>query len=80
MKGCMKIQVPSSITATNLRPDMLLLSESTKQLGIIELTVPSKIRIEVSNKLKKAKYAPLAEETKQKGWRVPIWAVEVGCK
>ena len=30
--------------------------------------------------LKKAKYAPLVEEVRQKGWRVNIWAVEVGCK
>ena len=78
LNGGMKI--PSSITVTNLRPDMILLSESTKQLGIIELTVPSENRIEVSSELKKAKYAPLAEEAKQKGWRVRIWAVEVGCK
>ena len=59
---------------------MLLMSESTKQLGIIELTVPSENRIEVSSELKKAKYTPLAEEAKQKGWRVRIWAVEVGCR
>ena len=78
LKGSLKI--PSSITITNLRPDMLLMSESTKQLGIIELTVPSENRIEVSKKLKKAKYTPLAEEAKQKGWRVRIWAVEVGCR
>ena len=30
--------------------------------------------------MKKAKYAPVAEEAKQKGWRVRIWAVEVGCR
>ena len=78
LKGSLKI--PSSITITNLRPDMLLMSESTKQLGIIELTVPSENRIEVSSELKKAKYTPLAEEAKQKGWRVRIWAVEVGCR
>ena len=59
---------------------MLLMSESTKQLGIIELTVPSENRIEVSSELKKAKYTPLAEGAKQKGWRVRIWAVEVGCR
>ena len=30
--------------------------------------------------MKKAKYSPLAEEAKQRGWRVRIWAVKVGCK
>ena len=52
LKGSLKI--PSSIIITNLRPDKLLMSESTKQLGIIELTVPSENRIEVSSELKKA--------------------------
>jgi hypothetical protein len=75
-----KLKIPSSITITDLRPDMIIVSESTKQLGIIELTVPNENRIEVSSEIKKAKYAPLAEEAKQKGWRVRIWAVEVGCK
>ena len=64
------MKIPSGITVTNLRPDMLLLSESIKQLGIIELTVPNDNRLEVSSKIKKVKYAPLAEKAKQKGWRV----------
>ena len=59
---------------------MILVSESTHHLGIIELTVPSEHRIEVSNEMKKAKYAPIVEEARQKGWRVQIWAVEVGCR
>ena len=59
---------------------MVLVSQSTQQLGIVELTVPNENRIEVSSELKKAKYAPLVEEVRQKGWRVNIWAVEVGCK
>ena len=78
LKGSLRI--PSNITITNLRPDMVLVSQSTQQLGIVELTVPNENRIEVSSELKKAKYAPLVEEVRQKGWRVNIWAVEVGCK
>ena len=75
-----KLKIPSSITITDLRPDMVLISESTRQLGIIELTVPNENRIEVSGELKKAKYAPIAEEGTKKGWRVRMWAVEVGCR
>ena len=76
LRGSLKI--PSDIIITNLRPDMIL--ESTQQLGIIEVTVLSEHRIEVSNEMKKAKYAPIVEEAKEKGWRVRIWAVEVGCR
>ena len=75
-----RLRIPTSITTTDLRPDMVLISESTRQLGIIELTVPNESRIEVSAELKKAKYAPIVEEGTRKGWRVRVWAVEVGCR
>ena len=68
-----QLRIPSNITVTNLRPDIIV-SDNTKQLGIVELTVPGEDRIEVSSEMKKAKYAPVAEEAKQKGWRVRIWA------
>ena len=75
-----RLRIPTSITTTDLRPDMVLISESTRQLGIIQLTVPNENRIEVSGELKKAKYAPTAEEGTRKGWRVRVWAVEMGCR
>merc|ERR1711923_439072 len=78
LKG--RLKIPSSITITDLRPDMILISESTKQLGIIELTVPNESRIEVSGEMKRAKYAPIVEEGTKKGWRVRVWTVEVGCR
>ena len=75
-----KLKFPREVAVTNLRPDMLLVSESTKRIGLVELTVPSEERIEVSGELKKSKYAPLQEQGKVNGWNVNIWAVEVGCK
>ena len=59
------LKIPSNITITNLRPDMILVSESTHHLGIIELTVPSEHMIEVSNEMKKA-------IVEKQGWRVQI--------
>ena len=64
----------SSVAITNQRPDMILMSEMTKRVGLIELTVPNEERIEVSGKLKRAKYAPL-QEGKANGWNVHVWAV-----
>ena len=75
-----RLKIPAEITTTNLRPDMMLISRQTKQAGFIELTVPSEERIEVSSELKKTKYEAIAIEGKQRGWRVRIWAVEVGCR
>jgi hypothetical protein len=74
------LKFPIQVAVTNQRPDMILLSESTKRIGLIELTVPNEDRVEVSGELKKAKYAPLQEQGKTNGWNVHLWAVEVGCK
>ena len=74
------LKFPRQVAETNQRPDMILMSEGTKRVGLVELTVPSEERIEVSGELKKAKYAPLQEEGKANGWIVNLWAVEVGCK
>ena len=65
---------------TNLRPDMILLSNSSRRMGIVELTVPSEERIEVSGELKQEKYAKIAAEGRGRGWAVRIWTVEVGCR
>ena len=47
-----KLRVPHKIVETELRPDMLLISDSTKRMGLIELTVPSEDRVEVAGELK----------------------------
>ena len=75
-----KLKVPAEVADTHLRPDMLLMSRGTKRMGVIELTVPSEERIEVSSELKKMKYEGLKIEGKTKGWAVTVWAVEVGCR
>ena len=78
LENCLKI--PKEITFTNLRPDIILISRSTKQFGMVELTVPSEERVEVSGELKKLKYEELAQEARLNGWGVRVWAVEVGCR
>ena len=75
-----KLKVPRYIVETELRSDMLLISDSTKRMGVIELTVPSEDRVEVAGELKKSKYVVLQQEGKRKGWTVQVWAVEVGCR
>ena len=74
------LKIPRDICNTNLRPDIIIVSRKTKQIGIVELTVPNEDRVEVSNEMKRLKYEQIAQEGRLNGWRVRIWAVEVGCR
>ena len=75
-----RLKVPAHIVETCLRPDMILTSECTKQVGFIESTVPTEDRLEISHELKRGKYEELAEGSRRNGWRATIWPVEVGCR
>ena len=75
-----RLKVPVEVTDTDLRPDMILVSERTKRMGIIELTVPSEENVEAAGERKKTKYATIREEGKANGWNVRVWAVEIGCR
>ena len=44
------------------------------------MTAPSENRVEVSNEMKKKKYATFQVEGKKRGWAMEVWAVEVGCR
>ena len=74
------IPIPQDVLCTTLRPDIVMWSASTKQLVMIELTVPWEERIEDAYERKKAKYQELVEESKDKGWKVWCLPVEVGCR
>ena len=75
-----RLRVPERVSETNLRPDMLLVSNSTKRMGIVELTVPSEERVEVAGEMKREKYQRIVQDGKERGWTVRVWAVEVGCR
>ncbi|TWW79887.1 hypothetical protein D4764_10G0009170 [Takifugu flavidus] len=72
-----QLKFPEHISATSLRPDMVLTSESTKQVVLVELTVPWEDRLEEANK---RKYANLVIECQNKGWKARREPVEVGCR
>ncbi|KAI2654633.1 hypothetical protein H4Q32_011403 [Labeo rohita] len=75
-----QLKFPDHITSTTLRPDMVLTSESTKQVVLLELTVPWEDRIEEAFERKKAKYLELVEDCRRKGWRARCEPIEVGCR
>ncbi|KAJ8008616.1 hypothetical protein DPEC_G00106730 [Dallia pectoralis] len=75
-----QLKFPGTAATTSLRPDMLLISETSKQIILLELTVPWEDRIEEANERKGAKYAELVEECRNNGWRARCEPIEVGCR
>ncbi|TWW77850.1 uncharacterized protein LOC130535078 [Takifugu flavidus] len=71
---------PQHIATTSLRPDMIITSEASKHLIMLELTVPWEERIEEANERKRAKYQELVEECRGRGWRTFYEPIEVGCR
>ena len=49
---------------------MIVTSEKAKKMAIIELTVPSEERIEVSGEIKRNKYQEIADAERAKGWTI----------
>ncbi|XP_058485986.1 uncharacterized protein LOC131459868 [Solea solea] len=53
---------------------------TSKQIVLLELTVPWEDRIEEANERKRAKYAALVEECQRNRWRARCHPTEVGCR
>ncbi len=71
-----QLKFPSHIVVTTLRTDIILVSESIKQVVLLELTVPWEEAFE----RKLSKYEGLISDCRQAGWRARCIPVEVGCR
>ena len=60
--------------------DAVLVSQQSKTLVAIELTVPREENCEEARERKSLKYADLVADCKDKGWSVWLFPVEVGCR
>ena len=72
--------VPSFLTVTTLRPDIVLYSCSIKAVIIIELTCPCEENMPYWHDKKRENYHSLCTSIKANGWRVSFFAVEVGAR
>ncbi|KAK0146299.1 hypothetical protein N1851_014401 [Merluccius polli] len=73
-----QLKIPPHITQTRLRPDIILVSEATKQLVLLELTVPWEERMEEAQERKREKYQELVEDCRRNRWKTRCMPVEVG--
>ncbi|MGH0136670.1 UNVERIFIED_CONTAM: hypothetical protein FKN15_037521 [Acipenser sinensis] len=71
---------PLEIATTNLRPYIVLWSGSACLVHLVELTVPWEDAVDEAYERKKLWYAQLATEAEQRGWKVQVYPVEVGCR
>lgn len=74
-----QLKFPEAVAKTTLRPDILT-SVASKQVILLELTVPWEDRMEEANERKRAKYSELVEECQSNGWRTRCQTIEVGCR
>ena len=65
---------------TQLRPDLIMYSNSIKRIIWWELTCPSEERISVSHELKLDRYANLQGDCQTAGWSCYNMAIEVGAR
>ena len=72
--------VPPDIMPTELKPDIVIIWKDTKQVAIIELTVPFESNIDNANKRKTEKYSCLDDYIKSAGYKVYFWVLEVGSR
>ena len=75
-----QLKFPENIAVNTLRPDMVLVSEATRQVVVLELTVPGEDQMEEASERKRAKYEELAGECRSRGWRTQCNPIEVGCR
>ena len=71
---------PIHIAQTSLRPDMVIYSNLTRQVILIELTVPIEDNILQRHRDKESKYNKLIDDIKINQWNAYIFAVEVGSR
>lgn len=62
----------------SLYPEMIISTEVSKHLIMLELTVPWEERIKEANERKRAKYQELVEECRDRGWRTFYEPIKVG--
>ena len=71
---------PPHIAQTSLRPDLVIHSNATRQVILIELTVPSEDNIIDWHAKKEEKYAKLLDDIGLNKWMGYVYGIEVGSR
>ena len=74
-----QLQFPPEIAGTSLRPDIVILSWSTKTVIMLELTVPLEDRSYLAYDRKSSKYSALVTVCEESGFKAHLFPIELGC-
>ena len=74
-----QLQFPPEVAITSLRPDVVILSPSTKTVIMLELTVPLEDRSHLAYDRKSSKYSALVTVFEESGFKAHLFPIEVGC-
>ena len=72
------IEFPPQITETAKQPDITFYSGATKNVIIIELTVPTEENLSNAHVRNKCKYEDPIADCEHRGWSVNYFPVEMG--
>ena len=72
--------IPPHILTTSQRPDLVIINEESKELTMVELTIPFETNLEAAHSRKVEKYNCLVHDIQEKGYTVSFYAVEVGVR
>ena len=72
--------IPHHIVQTPLRPDIIIYSNATKQVFILELTVPAEDNIIQRHTDKESKYAKLLDDININQWTGHVVGIEIGSR
>ena len=68
-----QLKLPAHIAETRKRADIVLWSDTTRQVILVELSVPWEERVSETFERKRSKYQPLLEECQYKDPGVSQW-------
>ena len=74
------LMFPPHIMQTSLRPDLVIYSNNTKQVILLELTVPTEDNIVQWHVKKEDKYEKLIDDIRMNQWRGYVFGIEVGSR
>ncbi len=75
-----QLKFPQHIVRATLRPDILLVSEETKNIILMELTVPWEDHLDEAHERKRTKYEELVIDCRKQGRKARCMPIEVGCR
>lgn len=71
---------PDAIRRFKQRPDIVLYATGTRQIVMVEVTVPFESRLEEQHMFKMAKYSDLVTDLRNDGYGARCYAIEVGAR